>query len=97
LIGGSVTARIIGAWVCSIFSLLFLLISDPGGIVRDSAGPYDYISLLVAGVGGALGWSTWRKTEKSKVGLAGGILGNIVFLVYAILIILDTVKTAQGG
>lgn len=91
------TARIIGAWVCSVGSLLFLLISDPGGIVRDSAGPYDYLSFLVAIVGGALGWSTWRRTEKSKVGLAGGILGNVVFLVYAILFILDIVKTTQGG
>lgn len=91
------TARIIGAWVCSIFSLLFLLISGPGGIVEYGSGPYDVLSLFVALGGGTIGLSTWRKTEKSKVGLVGGILGYIVASVYLVLILLETVKMIQGG
>ncbi len=87
--------RIIGAWACSGISLIFLLISDPGGIIPYGWGPYDIISFLVAAVGSGLGWSTWRPTEKSKVGLAGGILGSAVCIAYIVLMILHIVDLSS--
>jgi hypothetical protein len=73
-----VTARIVGAWICSVVSLFFLFVSASGGIVRGDLNFYDLVFFLLATVGGALGSSTWGRTEKSNVGLAGGILGYIV-------------------
>ena len=88
--------RIIGAWVCSTASLVFLLISDPGGIITYGWGPYDIISFIVAGVGSGLGWSTWRPTEKSTVGLVGGIFGSLVALSYLALMILHFIDIASS-
>jgi hypothetical protein len=73
-----VKARIVGAWVISVVSLFFLLVSASGGIVRGDLNFYDVVFFIVATAGGGLGSSTWGRTEKSKVGLAGGILGYIV-------------------
>ena len=72
------TARIVGAWICSVVSLFFLVVSASGGIVQGDLNFYDVVFFIVATAGGALGSSTWRRTEKSKVGLAGGILGYVV-------------------
>jgi hypothetical protein len=73
-----VKARVIGAWVISVVSLFFLFVSASSGIVRGDLNFYDVVFFIVATAGGSLGASTWGRTEKSKVGLAGGILGYIV-------------------
>ena len=70
-------ARIVGAWVISVVCLFFLFVSASGGVVRGDLNFYDVVFFIVAGAGGALG-TTWGPTEKSKIGLAGGILGYVV-------------------
>lgn len=83
------TARIVGAWVCSGISLFFLLVSASGGIVRGDLNFYDVVFFIVAGAGGSLGVSTWGRTEKSKIGLAAGILGYIVAAGFLIIMLLS--------
>ena len=83
------TKSIIAAWICSGISLFVLLIRAPGGVVRGDINFYDVIFFLVASAGGGLGWSTWRRTQKSKVGLAGGILGYVVAIGFLILIVMS--------
>ena len=73
--------KIVASWVLSVITLLVLIMAAPM-IVEDSLGAYDFIAMLLAGAGAALGLSTWRSTERSKVGLAGGILGAMVFFGY---------------
>ncbi len=90
------TKRIIAAWVCSVISLLLFINSNPLDIMVYGMGPYDVLFMFVAGAGAGFGGSTWRPTEKSKVGLAGGILGCIVLLGYVILATLAFVSTIQS-
>ena len=73
--------KIVAAWVLSVISLLALIIGAPM-IVKYSLSAYDVIAMLLAGVGAALGVSTWGSTERNKVGLAGGIFGVMVFFGY---------------
>jgi len=86
-----VKKKIVAAWVLSVITLLVLIMATPM-IVKDSLSAYDFIAMLLAGVGAALGISTWGSTERSKVGLAGGIFGAMVFFGYitcAIIWIID--------
>jgi len=84
-----VTKSIIAAWICSGISLFVLLVRAPGGVVRGDINFYDVIFFLVASAGGGLGWSTWGRTQKSKVGLAGGILGFIVAIGFLIIMLMS--------
>lgn len=80
--------RIIAAWFFSPASLLLFITSNPLEIIEYGMNPYDFLFMWIAMAGGVFGLSTWRPTEKSFVGLAGGILGMMVTLGYVILIIL---------
>ncbi len=73
--------RVIAAWVCSVISLLFFVIAAPV-VLEYSLGPYDAFVMFLASAGAGFGISTWRPTEKSKVGLIGGIVGAMVVLGY---------------
>jgi len=77
-------ARIIGAWICSLVSLFYLLITAQL-ILQYGLIVLDAVFMILAGLGGALGFSTWGRTQKSKVGLIAGILGWVVMATFVIL------------
>jgi len=83
------TARVVGAWICSGISFFFLLVSASGGILRGDLNFYDVVFFIVAAAGGSLGVSTWGRTEKSKAGLAAGILGYLVGAGFLIIMLLS--------
>jgi len=82
-----VKKKIVAAWVLSVITLLVLIMAAPI-IIKGSLSAYDFIAMLLAGLGAALGISTWGSTERSKVGLAGGIFGAMVFFGYITCVII---------
>ncbi len=78
--------RVVSAWFLSGLGLLSLIlyIAAPTGNV----GIHEVIVIFLATFGTGLGWSTWRATQKNPVGLAAGILGNLVMLGFVIAFII---------
>lgn len=82
------TKRVIAAWFFSVLSLLVFIVSNPLDIIIHGIGPYDILNGFLASIGAGLGLSTWRPTEKSVLGLVGGILGILVGLAYISIIVM---------
>ena len=60
--------------VIGIITLLLFFTTLPWDFEKEAMSDWGYVVILASGIGWALGFSTWRATEKSKLGLAGGIL-----------------------
>jgi len=73
-------ARAIAAVMIGLLTLCLFVATLPWDFEQESMSDWGYVVILASSFGMGLGFSTWRATEKSKIGLAGGILCLLAFV-----------------